>query len=63
MHPGDKVTIPPNEPHWFQGGPKGAVLWSFSTKAIDVTDIFTDPAVRRTTVVVDETEDNNRACH
>ena len=63
MHPGDQVTIPPNELHWFQGGPEGAVIWSFSTKAIDVTDIFTDPAVRRTTVVVDETEDSSRACH
>jgi hypothetical protein len=29
------------------------VFWSFSTKAVDVTDVFTDPDVRRETVVVD----------
>ena len=53
LRPGDQVTFPPNTPHWFQGGPEGAVFWSFSTKAIDVEDIFTDPDVQRTTVVVD----------
>ena len=51
--PGDQVTFPPNVPHWFQAGPEGAVFWSFSTKAVDVTDVFTDPDVRRETVVVD----------
>ena len=51
MRPGDQVTIPPNELHWFQGGPEGAVAWSFSTKALDVTDVFTDPAVERRTVI------------
>jgi hypothetical protein len=29
------------------------VFWSFSTKAIDVEDVFTDPDVQRTTVVVE----------
>jgi len=53
LHPGDQVTFPPNVPHWFQAGPEGAVFWSFSTKAVDVTDLFTDPDVRRETVVVD----------
>ena len=53
LRPGDQVTFPPNTPHWFQGGPEGAVFWSFSTKAIDVEDVFTDPDVQRTTVVVD----------
>jgi D-lyxose ketol-isomerase len=52
--PGDQVTFPPNTPHWFQGGPEGAVFWSFSTKAVDVEDVFTDPDVRRVTVVADE---------
>jgi hypothetical protein len=37
---------------WFQAGPKGAVVWSFSTKATDAVDVFTDPAVRRETLVV-----------
>ena len=38
---------------WFQGGPGGVVFWSFSTKAIDVEDVFTNPDVQRTTVVVE----------
>lgn len=47
LHPGQQVTFPPNTPHWFQGGPEGAVVWSFSTKALDVKDIFTDPQIVR----------------
>jgi D-lyxose ketol-isomerase len=53
LRAGDQITFPPNTPHWFQGGPDGAVFWSFSTKAIDVEDVFTDPDVQRTTVVVE----------
>ena len=53
LHPGDQFTFQPNTPHWFQGGPEGAVVWTFSTKAIDVEDIFTDPDVRRKTVIMD----------
>jgi len=53
LHPGEQVTFPPNAPHWFQGGPEGAVFWSFSTKAIDVEDVFTDPDVCRETVIGD----------
>jgi D-lyxose ketol-isomerase len=53
LRAGDQVTFPPNVPHWFQAGPEGAVFWSFSTKAVDVTDVFTDPDVRRETVVGD----------
>ena len=51
LYPGDQVTLSPGTRHWFQGGPEGAVFWSFSTKAIDVADVFTDPDVRRETVV------------
>lgn len=47
LHPGEQVTFPPNTLHWFQGGPEGAVVWSFSTKAVDVKDIFTDPQIVR----------------
>ena len=54
LHPGQQVTLEPNQPHWFQGGPDGAVVWCFSTKAVDVEDIFTDPEIRRETIVVDE---------
>ena len=53
LRPGDQVTLAPNTPHWFQGGPEGAVIWSFSTKAVDVRDGFTDPEVRRETVIID----------
>ena len=53
LRAGDQVTLPPNAPHWFQGGPEGAVIWSFSTKAVDVADVFTDPEVCRETVVAE----------
>lgn len=53
LRPGDQLTFEPNTPHWFQAGPAGAVVWSFSTKAVDVQDVFTDPEVARQTVVVD----------
>jgi D-lyxose ketol-isomerase len=53
LRPGDQVTFEPNTLHWFQSGPEGAVVWSFSTKAVDVQDVFTDPQVARQTVVVD----------
>ena len=49
----DQVTFPPNTPHWFQAGPEGAVVWSFSTKAIDVQDCFTDPEIKRETIIGD----------
>ena len=51
LRPGDQVTFEPNTPHWFQAGPEGAVVWSFSTKAVDVQDVFTDPQVARQTVI------------
>jgi D-lyxose ketol-isomerase len=51
LHPGDQVTFQPGQPHWFQAGPDGVVVWSYSTKATDLVDVFTDPAVRRQTVV------------
>jgi D-lyxose ketol-isomerase len=54
LRPGEQVTLQPNNPHWFQGGPEGAVFWSFSTKAVDVQDVFTDPDVRRETIVVNQ---------
>lgn len=53
LRPGDQVTLPPNIWHWFQGGPEGAVVWSFSSRATDVQDEFTDPDIRRETVVIE----------
>ena len=52
--PGDQLTFSPGEKHWFQAGPRGAVLYSFSTVARDILDQFTDPAVQRQTVISDE---------
>lgn len=54
LGPGDQVTCPPNTWHWFQAGPSGAVVWSFSSRPTDVQDEFTDPQVQRQTVVVDD---------
>lgn len=47
MAPGDQLTLEPGAPHWFQPGPRGCVLFSFSSVARDACDGFTDPAVRR----------------
>ncbi len=47
LKPGDQYTIPPNTRHWFQAGPRGAVVSEFSTTSRDEYDIFTDPAIRR----------------
>lgn len=54
LHPGDQLTSPPNTFHWFQAGPDGAVVWSFSSRSTDVQDAFTDPDVSRRTVISDE---------
>ncbi len=53
LRPGDQVTSPPDTFHWFQAGPEGAVVWSFSSRATDVEDVFTDPDVKRKTVIGD----------
>jgi D-lyxose ketol-isomerase len=54
LNPGGQVTLPPNQLHWFQGGTYGAVVWSFSSRAVDTQDIFTDSDIQRETVIVDE---------
>jgi D-lyxose ketol-isomerase len=51
LHPGEQYTIQPNTLHWFQGGDEGAVVSEFSTRSRDEFDIFTDPEIKRTTVV------------
>jgi D-lyxose ketol-isomerase len=53
LRPGEQHTIPPNTLHWFQAGHEGAVVSEFSTTSRDELDEFTDPAVRRSTVVRD----------
>jgi len=53
LQPGEQYTIPPNTRHWFQAGPDGAVVSEFSSPSTDEFDIFTDPNIRRATVVED----------
>jgi D-lyxose ketol-isomerase len=47
LNPGEQYTLAPNTWHWFQAGPKGAIVSEFSTKSRDEADIFSDPHIRR----------------
>ncbi|QQE13825.1 D-lyxose/D-mannose family sugar isomerase [Planctomycetota bacterium] len=47
LTPGQQYTIPPNTLHWFQAGPKGAIVSEFSSASRDECDIFTDPRIVR----------------
>ncbi len=51
MKPGDQLVLPAGTKHWFQAGPSGAVMYSFSTKVRDALDQFTDPNINRETVI------------
>jgi D-lyxose ketol-isomerase len=51
LRPGDQHTIPPDTLHSFRAGPEGAVVTEFSSASRDDLDVFTDPRVRRETVV------------
>ncbi len=51
LKPGDQVYCSPGEKHWFQGGPDGAVAFSFSSVARDALDRFTDREVQRETAI------------
>jgi len=51
LRPGEQFTIPPDTLHWFQAGPEGAVVSEFSSTSRDDLDVFTDPAIKRGTVV------------
>ncbi|HWQ14741.1 MAG TPA: hypothetical protein VNL77_18225 [Roseiflexaceae bacterium] len=53
LRPGEQHTIMPDTLHWFQAGPEGAVVSEFSTRSRDEYDIFTDPDIRRATVISD----------
>lgn len=54
LHPGQQYTIPPGTKHWFQGGQEGAIVSEFSSTSRDEYDIFTDPAVERMPVIVED---------
>lgn len=47
LEPGDQYTLFPDTPHWFQAGPRGAVISEFSSRSTDEADIFRDPRIRR----------------
>ena len=51
LDPGDTRTFQPGEKHWFQGGPGGVALYSFSSVVRDTLDGFTDPAIKRSTEI------------
>jgi D-lyxose ketol-isomerase len=53
MKPGDQLTLAPGQKHWFQAGPEGAVMYSFSTCVRDILDGFTDPNIKRETIIKD----------
>ncbi len=53
LGPGDQYTIAPDTLHWFQAGDEGTVVSEFSTESRDDLDLFTDPLIRRATVVAD----------
>ena len=48
---GGQYTLPPNTMHWFGAGPRGAIVSEFSTHSDDESDLFSDPGVRRITVI------------
>jgi D-lyxose ketol-isomerase len=54
MKPGDQLVFDPGTKHWFQAGPEGAVMYSFSTTVRDILDGFTDPHVVRGTKIAEE---------
>jgi D-lyxose ketol-isomerase len=47
LRPGEQYTLKEGTKHWFQAGPKGAVVSEFSTRSFDQADIFTDPNITR----------------
>lgn len=51
LQPGQQYTIPPNTLHWFQAADEGAIVSEFSTRSRDEFDIFTDPQIRRATII------------
>jgi len=54
LNPPDQLTLEPGKKHWFQAGPQGAVLYSFSTIARDGQDKFADPNIKRITEVIED---------
>lgn len=53
LYPGEQYTLMPDTLHWFRAGNEGAVVSEFSTTSTDELDVFTDPRVKRATVIGD----------
>ena len=51
LRQGEQFTIPPDTLHSFTAGAEGAVISEFSSPSRDELDVFSDPNVRRETVV------------
>jgi D-lyxose ketol-isomerase len=51
LRPGEQHTIPPGTLHWFQAADEGAIVSEFSSTSRDDLDVWTDPRIRRATVV------------
>ena len=47
LNPGRQYTLAPDNLHWFQAGPDGAVVSEFSSTNTDDIDKFTDPRIKR----------------
>lgn len=47
LKPGEQYTIAPDTLHWFKAGKNGAVVSEFSSNSDDMSDIFTDPRIKR----------------
>ena len=45
LKPGEQYTLKPYTWHWFQAGPRGAVVSEFSTTSTDEYDEFRDPDI------------------
>ena len=51
LKPGQQKTVQPGTWHWFQAGRRGAIVSEFSSTSKDEKDVFTDPRIRRATVL------------
>jgi len=58
LESGDQLTFEPYEKHWFQGGSRGAVLYSFSTTVRDGLDGFSDTEIERLTIVEEKRDES-----
>ena len=54
LKPGQQYTIPSNTLHWFQAGPKGAIVSEFSSVSRDEADVFTDQRIKRIPEIVED---------